>query len=162
MKISVNLRHLEKHGMSLHEEVSPQGIELVSGDDLIRFGGPIRCVIRVEKLENSLLAQGHVSVALECDCVRCLRTFSSTVDLPEWVAHLPLSGEEAVAVESDCVDLTPYIREDIFLALPQHPLCSKDCVGILATGGTGNKDQPLVDSGEAETSIWADLDKLKL
>jgi len=62
-------------------------------------------------------------------------------------------------VINDSVDLTPYLREDIFLAFPQHPLCKSDCRGLAAS-------QP--DKGrkttrpEPDASPWAALDKLKL
>ena len=35
-----------------------------------------------------------------------------------------------VAIENDCVDLTPFVREDILLEFPQHPLCKPDCGGL--------------------------------
>jgi uncharacterized metal-binding protein YceD (DUF177 family) len=44
--------------------------------------------------------------------------------------HLPLEGEDKVPVDNDCVDLTPFVREDILLEFPQHPLCKPDCGGI--------------------------------
>ena len=162
MRITVNLRHLEKHGISLVDEVVPEDIELDSGDQLIRFRGAVRYSIHVQKLEQSILAQGHVAVGLECDCARCLTTFSTEVTLPEWVAHLPLSGEDAIPIENDCVDLTPILREDIFLALPQHPLCSKDCVGISSQCGSGDKRPVEEGSNKADPSGWTGLDKLKL
>ena len=52
------------------------------------------------------------------------------VRVDPWIADLPLVGEEKVAVDNDCVDLTPYLREDILLAFPQHPLCEPDCRGL--------------------------------
>jgi uncharacterized metal-binding protein YceD (DUF177 family) len=61
-------------------------------------------------------------------------------------------------VENDCVDLTPYLREDIFLALPQHPLCATDCQGLL--GEFGRKTS--TPSGKDRTSPWGELDKLDL
>ena len=62
-------------------------------------------------------------------------------------------------VEGDFVDLTPSLREDIFLAFPQHPLCTPECQGMLrghscreaSEGNTGGSASP-----------WADLDKLNL
>ena len=42
-------------------------------------------------------------------------------------------GEDRVAVDNDCVDLTPYLREDILLEFPQHPLCKPECRGLKKT-----------------------------
>ena len=52
------------------------------------------------------------------------------VGIATWTLHLPLEGEDKVTVENDCVDLTPFVREDILLEFPQHPLCKPDCARI--------------------------------
>jgi len=60
----------------------------------------------------------------------------------------------------DCVDLTPFLREDILLTLPQHPLCKPDCRGLsqfAAGGASGPTSQT-----NAGASAWAALNKLKL
>ena len=65
--------------------------------------------------------------------------------------HLPLEGEEAVSVVNDCVDLTPYVREDILLEFPQHPLCEPECRGLrnASIGKAKNLQQP----GNARTGL---------
>jgi uncharacterized metal-binding protein YceD (DUF177 family) len=66
-------------------------------------------------------------------------------------------------VINDCVDLTPYVREDIFLAFPQRPLCDPNCSG-LKTPANKSEHGPAA-SGEApgdSSSPWSVLDKLKL
>ena len=77
--------------------------------------------------------------------------------LAGWAVHLPLEGEDKVSVENDCVDLTPFVREDILLDFPQHPLCKPDCAGL--------KKKPPAKAEAAEkpaSDVWAELDKLKL
>ena len=84
------------------------------------------------------------------------------LNLPHWTALLPLEGEEKVPIDNDCVDLTPYLREDILLEFPQHPLCDADCRGLPAKEtGKAKKPAPAGDSSQQEPSAWADLDKLK-
>ena len=73
---------------------------------------------------------GSLTLTLDCECVRCLKTFEHELKLTDWALHLPLEGEEKVPVENDCVDLTPFVREDILLEFPQHPLCKPDCRGL--------------------------------
>ncbi len=75
--------------------------------------------------------RGQLQLTLECECVRCLRPFQNHLVLKRWACHLPLLGEEKVLVVDDCVDLTPWLREDILLAYPQHPLCEPKCSGLL-------------------------------
>ena len=70
---------------------------------------------------------------LACQCVRCLTSFRLPLELNGWTCHLPLQGEDRVKVLNDCVDLTPYVREDILLEIPQHPLCDPECRGLPKT-----------------------------
>jgi len=107
------------------------------------------------------LVQGSLTLPLQCECVRCLKTFEYVLELPEWTVLLPLQGEEKVPVDNDCVDLTPYVREDILLEFPQHPLCETDCRGLPVKEGKAKKATKPGDSNQ-EPSAWSELDKLKL
>jgi len=74
---------------------------------------------------------------------------------------LPLEGEESVPVVNDCVDLTPYVREDILLEFPQHPLCDAECRG-LPNSISGKATKPLKsDQAETGSTAWSELNKLK-
>jgi len=111
-------------------------------------------------LDRSLLVRGRLRLTLECQCVRCLKPFRHELDLNPWTCHLPLEGEESVPLVNDCADLTTYVREDMLLEFPRHPLCRPDCPGLekMKTGKakhTGGKNEPA-------PSAWAELDKLKL
>jgi uncharacterized metal-binding protein YceD (DUF177 family) len=96
---------------------------------------------------------------LACQCVRCLKAFEYKLELPDWACHIPLLGEEKAPIVSDCVDLTPFLREDILLELPQHPLCKPDCGGLKKPkAGKSKKTSPGVTP---DASAWSELDKLK-
>jgi uncharacterized protein len=162
MPLLVNLRHLEAQNVRLTGDLPPEELDLDTGDEMLRVGGPLEYDLEVQRVEDGLLIQGQLRLPVDCQCVRCLKPFKSEVRLEHWTRHLPLQGEEAVRVESDCVDLTPYIREDTLLEFPQHPLCETDCDGLPGTkpgsaehtSGTG---QPLKGS-----PAWDELNKLKL
>jgi uncharacterized metal-binding protein YceD (DUF177 family) len=75
---------------------------------------------------------------------------------------LPLSGEDAVPVVNDCVDVLPVLREDILLDFPQHPVCNPACRGLpKASPGKAQKPSSF-DAGAAGSAAWAELNKLKL
>jgi uncharacterized metal-binding protein YceD (DUF177 family) len=60
------------------------------------------------------------------------------------------------------VDLTPYLREDILLEFPQHPLCDPECGGLPdAKSGNANNATSAGKPNEG-SSAWAELNKLKL
>ena len=99
-------------------------------DELIKADSPLEYDIEAERFSEDILIRGRISMSLNCDCVRCLKPFQIQVDLADWSCFLALSGEERTPVINDCIDLTPYIREDMFLAFPQHPLCEIECNGL--------------------------------
>jgi uncharacterized metal-binding protein YceD (DUF177 family) len=154
MSLTVNLRHLENRNVILRGEMSADELDLDTRDEMIRVKSPVHYDIEVEKLDDDLLVQGELEVILECECVRCLKKFGRALELNPWTLHLPLAGEDKVSMDNDCVDLTPFMREDILLEFPQHPLCKVDCGGLKKTKSGGKK--------ELKPSAWAELNKLKL
>jgi uncharacterized protein len=120
---------------------------------MVRAEKPLHYDLEVEKLHDSVLVQGKLEISLGCECVRCLKPFQKKLVLEDWALHLPLEGEEKATVDNDCIDLTPYLREDILLEFPQHPLCKPDCGGLKKISGK--------DHAESELA-WDKLNKLKL
>ena len=162
MPLLINMRHLQQKNLSLRGELPAQELELGAVDELIHFLAPLRYDLEVQKMEQSLLVQGQWRLDLVCECARCLKEFPYAVGDDIWACHIPLEGEEKAGIINDCVDLTPYLREDILLAFPQHPLCEKDCQG-LPTAGVSRRNRTSADSQTQQTSsAWAELNKLKL
>ncbi|MGN6552657.1 MAG: YceD family protein [Verrucomicrobiota bacterium] len=161
MPLLVNLRHLEEDNLSLQGELPVEELDLDVHDELMRAETPLEYDIEVQLIEHNLLVNGRLSLTLECQCARCLKPFRHKLEVNEWAQLLPLEGEEKVPVANDFVDLTPYMREDILLEFPQHPLCEADCRG-LPKKDSGESDKTSDPSQQAEeTSAWAELDKLK-
>lgn len=155
--LKVNLRHLEEHGLQLKGELPVADLDLGVDDELIRAEKPLRYDLSVELINHAVLVTGMLALPLDCECSRCLKQFTTDLKLPHWALHLPLQGEDKVAVDNDCVDLTPFLREDILLDFPQHPLCKPDCAGLKRKTARQAKaaQKPALD-------VWAKLDKLKL
>ena len=161
MPLQINLRHLEEKNLTLQGELAAAELELESLDELIGVRRPLCYDLEVEKLEHNVLVQGKLHITLDCECARCLKPFDYALNLDQWVCHLPLEGEEAAVVAGDCIDLTPYLREDILLAFPQHPLCEPDCGGLAGSQrGPGPEPSGLAKS-TTTSSAWAELNKLK-
>lgn len=153
MSLKVNLRHLAADDVDLKGDLPVEELDFGLRDEMIQVEKPLHYDLRVEKLAEALLVQGELALTLNCQCVRCLKPFEQTIELPDWTLHLPLEGEEKVAVDNDCVDLTPFAREDMLLEFPQHPLCRPDCPGLKKNRRT---------RAEPGQSAWDELDKLKL
>ncbi len=160
MPLAVNLRHLEAHSIRLAGELPVGALDIDTLDEAIRLAQPLRYDLEVEKLEGGLLVQGELHLPLDCQCVRCLKQFQFALDLENWTCHLPLEGEEAVTVSNDCVDLTRYIREDILLGFPQHPVCQPECRGLLKSQINSASSSPGPE--EKGSPAWDELNKLRL
>jgi uncharacterized protein len=162
MPLTVNLRHLEAHSIRLKGSLPVEELEIDPHDEVIQLRHPLEHDLEVQELEDSLLVQGRLHLLLECECVRCLKPFQYHLELERWTCHLPLKGEDCVTVTNDFVDLTPYVREDILLEFPRHPLCNPECRGLpgISAGGTTS----LSGGGKSEVGspAWAELNKLKL
>jgi len=158
MSLKINLRHLEEEGVHLKGELPVAELDLGVNDELIHLERPLRYDLSVELLHDAVLATGSMVLPLECECSRCLKKFKTELKLSGWAAHLPLEGEDKVPVENDCVDLTPFVREDMLLDFPQHPLCKPDCAGLKTKNSA-----PKAAAGEKPAAAaWAELDKLKI
>ena len=159
MPLTFNIRHLEKKDLRLEGKLPSEELELELHDERIRPAGPLEYELEAEQIDDAdALVQGTLRLLVEYDCVRCLKKFTRPLEIEDWACHLPLKGDDATPVSNDLVNLTPYIREDILLALPQHPLCEPECGGLKLPAS-------VKDPGEKPdevSSAWSELDKLKL
>jgi uncharacterized metal-binding protein YceD (DUF177 family) len=160
MPLTFNLRHLDKRDLHLEGELSASDLDLAGVDDMIEMIEPLHYDLVLERLSDSVLVQGALQGALACHCVRCLKEFRYELAVENWTVDLPLGGDEKVLVTNDCVDLTPYLREDILLAFPQHPLCEAECRGLEETEH-GHGEAGIRKQTNGSTSAWAELNKLK-
>jgi uncharacterized protein len=162
MPLSVNLCHLEAHNIRLEGSLPVAELDIDPRDEVIQIHHPLEHDLEVQKLEEGILVQGQLSLVLECECVRCLKPFQYHLKLDHWTCHLPLQGEDCVTVINDCVDLTPYVREDILLEFPRHPLCNQECRGLPGTAIGKSRNASGTGKTEVSSPVWAELNKLKL
>jgi uncharacterized protein len=161
MPLVVNLRHLEARNLRLEGSLPVAELDIDPHDEVIRLCHPLEHKLEVQRLEDGLLVRGCLHLALECQCVRCLKPFQHHVELADWACHLPFRGEDQVRVVNDCVDLTPSVREDILLEFPRHPLCNPECRGL--PRASVGKVRSTGDAGQigVGSPMWAELNKLK-
>jgi len=160
MGIKVNLRHLEEQDLLIKGQVPAAELDIDSRDELIQVVEPLDYQLELQHLESGLLVQGKLQLPLKCLCARCLKPFQFLLRIHNYGALLPLEGEDAVKVVSDCVDLTEQVREDILLEFPQHPLCDQECKGLPSAAVRSPEDQSS-EQTKRESSAWAELNKLK-
>jgi uncharacterized metal-binding protein YceD (DUF177 family) len=160
MPLLIRLPDIKEDGLRLTGELSAAELQLEGLDELLTATEPLSYDLEASLMDGALLVQGGWAIRLCFHCARCLRPFEREIGEPNWACHMPVSGEGAVPVVDETVDLTSQVREDIVLALPQHPGCGDECAGLPKTGAL------TVNSGGSGVGLtatdWSELDKLKL
>ncbi len=157
------LRELETKDLEINGDVAPEEFDIEGVDELIHLRQPVHVELTAQHLDDGILVRGQITAQLDCECGRCLKPFMHTLVVDPFDAHLPLTGDDAVAVDNESVDLTPLLREDMLLEFPQHPLCEKDCDGLARKKPSlANQTDPSVAEAADPSSVWAALNKLKL
>jgi uncharacterized protein len=161
MPLVLNIRQLEHGARRFEGELCVEELSLENLDELVRPAGPLSYAFWVDRHERGLLLEGQLELPLECECARCLSPFCRKQKVENWTCLLPLFGEEKAPINNDCVDLTPYLREDIVLSLPQRPLCQPDCAGLPSPAEASSPDQATSRPSWGKSSAWAKLDELE-
>lgn len=160
MPLRIDLRQLEGKTLQVAGELPAEELAAGFNDPLITFAAPLVYDLELEEQPQGILMQGELSITLSCVCGRCLKTFAQDIELPDFAALAEYEGEEAMVKEGDFADLTPYLREDIYLALPTNPLCKPECRGLARKAKA--RDLRLGVPPSDGSSPWGALDELKL
>lgn len=147
--IAVHLRQVPPEGQRLEGEEDAGFLDLA--DIGAKAAGPVRYNLDVGLSGGGLFATGRVSVAVELRCVACLQPFVFEAQVDPFAAQVEIDGRELV-------DLTPLVREELLLALPNHPRCDS----ISGHSCPYQRPEPSgVGTQQSTESAWDQLDKLK-
>jgi uncharacterized protein len=160
MSLAINLHQLQEGNVSLTGELPPAALDVEGLDELAHFEKPLKYDLEASLMDNAVFVEGSWEIPVTLECARCLKRFTQMISADDWACHLPLEGEEAVPIQDETVDLTSPLREDIVLALPQHPVCSEGCTGLSSARLKTEKESG--PAAELSSGAWAELDKLKL
>ena len=147
--IGVHLKQVPPEGKHLEGEEDPGFLDLEAIK--AKAAGPVQYSLDVGLSGGGLFATGRVALPAEMTCVACLQPFVYEAVADPFATQVEIEGRELV-------DLTPAVREELLLALPNHPRCDHmdghTCPyrGSEAIGGGAQK---------SAQSAWDQLDKLK-
>ncbi len=147
--IGVHLKQIPPEGKRLEGEEDPGFLDLAAIG--AKAAGPVHYELDVGLSGGGVFATGRVSAPVEMNCVACLQPFVYEAVADPFAAQVEIEGRELV-------DLTPSVREELLLALPNHPRCD------LISGHTCPYQGPESSGGgtqESAQSAWDQLDKLK-
>jgi DUF177 domain-containing protein len=107
-----------------------------------RLEGPVQVVLSYYRAGMELFFRGELTAATVASCARCAEEFIAPSDRSFRYVLAPRSiGEDRNSdlraedlefsfYDGEEVNLTPFIREQMLLALPTRPLCREDCRGL--------------------------------
>jgi uncharacterized protein len=147
--------------------------ELQFLDPKLRQTGPLTATGKVELVTPALgeiRVSGHVSVAMEADCDRCLEPAPCPIDADFDLVYAPLaiapSSEEVELdpdeaemgfYEGDGIELNDVLREYILLALPVKRVCREDCKGLCPVCGQSRNQKECACHAVAVDDRWEAL-----
>jgi uncharacterized protein len=125
-------------------------IRLQSDLDLENLFG----VVRVSRAAQGLLVQVKLKATVYTDCVRCLTNFFQPLDIDFSELYAfnrnSITDSGLLVPESGKIDLEPFIRDEMLLAMPINPLCRINCKGLCPECGENLNDQPHVHQDDLE------------
>ncbi len=136
----VKVSEIPEEGMRLSLLEDPAALDLVVSGG--RFVEPIAGEVFLVKAGQAVLVTGRMTAPVAFECVRCLREFPVSLDIPlstQFVPPLPLPlGEHPMPPDEaedyyyrdDVIVLDELVREEVLLAVPFSPQCRADCLGL--------------------------------
>jgi uncharacterized protein len=125
--------------------------------------------VRLMRTGDGILVQGDLSAELTLPCSRCLEpvvvpidveveeVFAPTIDITTGQALKPEEEDRALWIdEHHILDLSEVLRQDLFVAVPMHPICREDCAGLCSTCGQ-NLNEGSCNCAPEPDPRWASL-----
>lgn len=150
--------------------------ELPDLDEDLRLQGPLQGKLTFIRTTDGVLATGTLRTSVEIVCDRCLEpfvvpleifieeNFLASVDVLTGVAVKIADGADPAALidSQHMLDLTEVVRQDILLALPMHPVCRPDCLGLCYQCGHSLNEGPCGCEPLPADPRWAVLHDIQL
>jgi uncharacterized protein len=141
---------------SHYDGSDPASIVALDEDAFVQVEGDVEYALYAQQVSEELIVRGKLSVPLVLQCTRCTEFFSTTVTDSDFLRAYPVSRE------TDSVDITPDMREDLLLHIPSFPVCGEECKGLCTQCGADlNKGSCDCEAGD-RPNPWSALDGLEL
>jgi uncharacterized metal-binding protein YceD (DUF177 family) len=141
----------EDQPLDLEGDISAEALAL--NEAAARAQQPVKAELRVVKDEENFVVTGWLQTTLSLVCGRC----------GEWMPWPVRTKVEHVfeGPHPNCIDLTPFIREDIFLELPLNAVCRLGADGRCPVTGEVYQPRPATSGSLASETVWEALSKIK-
>jgi uncharacterized protein len=120
-------------------EVELEGFDF--GDEYIKITNPVKFKGILDSIGELLELKGQITGTIELTCSRCLAKFPQelAIEVYEKLSNDTETvdkDEEVVFIDSDTLDITEIVLNNIILSLPIKRLCKENCKGLCQQCGT--------------------------
>jgi uncharacterized protein len=164
--LQVDLRELARGPVETRGELPGTdpvfaGLEFLPAD-------PVRVSGRIQSVgEGQFFWEAKLVTRVAGECRRCLKPVSADVVTQVAALFSQEAGAAddpetyAVAPDAGVVDLTPAVREELFLSIPRYLECRADCRGLCPRCGKDLNAGPCGCAPDAVDPRWQALAALK-
>jgi uncharacterized protein len=161
MDLNINVGSLPKEGSTIDLDIKKAD---VSVNEIV---SDVHVYAWIHKSGNSYNIKGFEEYTLTLKCSRCLaniehhekRNFNLefkkdtnyTIDSNR--SRETDETESEYIVENDCINLGPFLRDEIILSIPMKPLCREECMGLCPICGINLNKKTCLHSKEKEKSL---------
>jgi len=175
---TIKLESIPAEGLDICSEWDTRVAAEIIEQDLCGFkiNSPLLLNLTFSLLAEKVIIRGNLKTSIETTCVGCLSEFIQPLDInfhyflcPQSAAVFEAEKElqeddmEVGYYQGGVIELQPFVREQIYLAVPQNPHCREDCLGLCPACGTNLNKKNCSCSGatNATDSPFKVLQQLK-
>lgn len=134
MEINIsNLKQQQQLKCELNEK------SFVYDNETILFSKPIVLDCSLQLKDGIVSLDGTIDTELELTCFRCLEKFKYRLQLElheKFTNNIDNEDESIIFIDSDKIDITDVVKNNIIMALPLNRLCKENCKGLCQVCGT--------------------------
>ncbi len=131
----ISLAQIPEDGLDISGEIDSSILEVPD----LTSKSPIRCTLHVSKQEEAILIRGMLEMTALTPCARCLELLPVKLVVEDFVQLT----EDLTKTE---IDISPAVREEILLVLPNYSKCELSSSGTCPIFGKNwsslNPDTP--------------------
>ncbi len=153
--MKVLIARIPEEGSHLEGE-DPAAILEIENESFSKVTGDVRYALYAQHVSEELIVRGTLSVDVDLKCTRCSEFFSTTVTDSDFLRAYPASED------TESVEITLDMRENLLLHIPTFPVCGEGCKGLCTQCGADlNKSSCECKEGQ-RPNPWLALDNLDL
>ena len=156
---------MREYQLDIHLE-QPIGIDVIAVP-----AGALRLDLRIESVDEGVLATGKFETSAKGECIRCLDPISLPIaksfqelyaykserDAKHKSENKSEDQDDELLMDGDFIDLENPIRDAIVLSLPINPVCDESCEGLCPECGEKWRELPKEHSHDQIDTRWSAL-----